>query len=272
MKLAVNCMVRNEEATVFEALMSAGQVADEIVFIDTGSTDRTVEAARAAIDLLGKPSHFEVLTNIPDLTGYSELGGSFCPSYQLSDVRNMMIEASKSKWVWVVDGDEVYTDQDAHSVRSWIDGAAKDADAGFVPLIWLCFDGKHQIPVGRSEPPIYPRSGRLFRKVGRRTGTVDLRCKGHFPGESYFRSNNHQIVEGDPSAHRLVLPDGGYRHYEAVLKPYRRRVKPPWAPFPGRLPESFARRPQWATWRRVQGISVPGPHSEINNPPDHMRI
>ena len=46
--LSMAMMVRDEEAFLEGALMSAKLLCDELVVVDTGSTDRTVEIARAA--------------------------------------------------------------------------------------------------------------------------------------------------------------------------------------------------------------------------------
>ena len=116
MKLTVNCMCRNEEATIFEALISAGQVADEIVVVDTGSTDGTLEVVEEARKYLNKPFIVEQAADIPDLTGWSYQGGSFLPSFKLADIRNRMIALSTGDSVWVVDADEIYTDRDAQTV------------------------------------------------------------------------------------------------------------------------------------------------------------
>ena len=47
MKLTVCLMVRNEEATIGRALDSVRAVADEMLVVDTGSTDGTVGLAES---------------------------------------------------------------------------------------------------------------------------------------------------------------------------------------------------------------------------------
>jgi len=263
MRLSVNCMVRNDEATIFESLVSAGRVADQVVVFDTGSTDKTLEAVEAAMKELDKPFFLNVLEDIPDLSTFSYKGGSFLPSYKLADVRNQMVKISDGDWIWVVDADEVYTDCDADFIRGWVDRT--DKEAGFVPLVWMCWDGSHIIRT--ADPPVYFHSGRLFKKNGSH-GLVQ--CKGHFPGESYFRGK-HQIVGGDPSSEVLRLPNGGYRHYECVTKPFRRRILSH-TPFNNPKPEALDRRPHYANWMEIPKLPIPGPSHELNNPPAHMRI
>ena len=262
MKVSVNCMVRNADTTIYPTLLAAGAVADEIVVFDTGSTDRTIEAILAARrELSHKKFIFERLSNIPDLTGWSYKGGSFLPSYQLADVRNQMIEATTSDWVWVVDADEIYTKKDARHISHFIRGQGKYYDALWVPLVWMCYDGKQFVT--RADPIVPKCVGRIFKKRGNRDGQPIV-CRGHFPGESFWRGEN-QVYGSEQYSKHLRLPDGGYRHYECVVKPYRRIVYS-FAPFRGQLPEALGYRPDNATWPKMPVLPVPGRDNERPDP------
>jgi Glycosyltransferases involved in cell wall biogenesis len=45
-KLSVIIIARNEEKMIEDCLKSVRQLADEIILVDTGSTDKTVEIAK----------------------------------------------------------------------------------------------------------------------------------------------------------------------------------------------------------------------------------
>ena len=82
--LSLSMIVRNEEARLVECLRSVQGFADELVVVDTGSTDATVaiaEAAGARVEQIPWP-------------------GDFAPA------RNQALEFLKGDWVLVLDADE----------------------------------------------------------------------------------------------------------------------------------------------------------------------
>lgn len=82
--LSVAMMVKNEEDFLEDALKSAQKIADEIVVVDTGSTDRTVEIAKAYNTKLS----------------FYEWQNDF------SDARNETIRRSQGDWIFILDADE----------------------------------------------------------------------------------------------------------------------------------------------------------------------
>ena len=82
--LSMAMMVRDEEAFLEGALMSAKLLCDELVVVDTGSTDRTVEIAR---DLGARVSFFP-----------------WCDDF--SAARNETLRQARGQWVAVLDADE----------------------------------------------------------------------------------------------------------------------------------------------------------------------
>jgi len=86
-------IVRNEEQLLANCLASAAPFSDEIVVVDTGSTDRTPEIARTfGARLIPKP-----------WTTYS-------------DARTTYIEAARSRWILVLDADEAISPTDHEAI------------------------------------------------------------------------------------------------------------------------------------------------------------
>ena len=82
--LSLSMIVRNEEARLAACLASVSALADEMVVVDTGSTDATIaiaEAAGARVKQIDWP-------------------GDFAPA------RNQALEFLKGDWVLVLDADE----------------------------------------------------------------------------------------------------------------------------------------------------------------------
>lgn len=114
MRVSVCMIVRNEELLLPRAVASTAGLADEVVVLDTGSEDRTVEVASE----LG----CVVLT-----------GGD---RWHKGESRNQALGAAQGEWCVVLDADE--TIQDAGAVRRFLEGT--DAHAVYIRLAYV--DGK----------------------------------------------------------------------------------------------------------------------------------
>lgn len=93
--LSLAMMVKNEERFLEDALLSAKDWVDEMVVVDTGSTDRTVEIAK---DCGADVSFFE-WTN------------------DFSRARNETIKRSRGEWIAILDADERFRGAFPHRVR-----------------------------------------------------------------------------------------------------------------------------------------------------------
>ncbi|NLS77336.1 MAG: glycosyltransferase [Chloroflexi bacterium] len=103
MKVSVCMMVRNEEAILGRALASTLGLADEVVIVDTGSTDGTVQLA-------------------PDFGAIVIEGGD---RRHKAQSRNQAADASTGDWTVVLDADEVIRDPQA--VRAFLEGTTAQA-------------------------------------------------------------------------------------------------------------------------------------------------
>jgi tetratricopeptide (TPR) repeat protein len=109
------CMiVRDEEAFLTECLRRAAPAADEIVIVDTGSRDRTVEIAR---DAGARVLHFEWQDDF-------------------SAPRNFGLEHARGQWVLVLDADEHLDPGAPEEIRA----AARDRRLG---ACYLTFQNLH---------------------------------------------------------------------------------------------------------------------------------
>ena len=82
--LSLAMMVKDEEEFLAEALHSVKDIVDEMVVVDTGSTDRTVEIAKS---FGARVSHYPW-------------------KQDFSDARNETIRQSRGEWVFILDADE----------------------------------------------------------------------------------------------------------------------------------------------------------------------
>lgn len=84
-------VVKNEDRFVWYAITSVLPYVRQFIIFDTGSTDNTVSIIRSFSD---KKIIFQ------------EKGG--VNAHELVQLRQKQIEMTKTDWIWIVDGDEVY--------------------------------------------------------------------------------------------------------------------------------------------------------------------
>jgi glycosyltransferase involved in cell wall biosynthesis len=98
-RIAVLILTFNEERNIVECMQSVKAFADEIIIIDSGSTDQTI---RLATDL-GGVCHVHPMTE-----GFS-------------GQRNFALQQTKAEWVLFLDADERITAEAAEEIRSIVD-------------------------------------------------------------------------------------------------------------------------------------------------------
>ncbi len=104
-RLSLCMIVKNEEENLDSCLKSVQTLVDEIIVVDTGSTDRTMEIARS----YGANIYVSPWNN------------------DFSSARNESLKYATGEWILVLDADEVLDINDHTSIMQLIVG--KDADA-----------------------------------------------------------------------------------------------------------------------------------------------
>lgn len=233
--ITAQIMVRNEEWTIWECLMSVIPFVDEAIVYDTGSTDKTVSLIQDVIKRFPDKINF-VQREHPDLTMWGQ-GMKFYPSITLGAVRNEMQAMTKTELILTVDADEVYPRAALDVVLDTVNRLMKPnpgMDCIYVPLHWF---GKNLWEVcDMANPSIYFLTGRMFRN---RPG---YEHRGVFPGECAHYdgviprpSDKNCLAIGPTELPRMC-------HYEMTTKPWRRNVVS-FKPFPKeQVPEVFELR------------------------------
>ena len=115
MSLWAHTIVKNEDRYLWYSVNSVINHVDKILLWDTGSTDNTL----VIIDELRK--------RYPSKIDFREMGDVNID--QFTTVRQKMLDSTKSDWVIIVDGDEVWWDEKIKEVRSVIETGGKDLDS-----------------------------------------------------------------------------------------------------------------------------------------------
>lgn len=98
MKVSLCMIVKNEEDLLQQSLSKVRRYVDEMIVVDTGSTDRTKEIARRC--------------------GAKVYEFSWCNDF--SAARNFSLEKASCDWVLILDADEIITDFKVESIRKVI--------------------------------------------------------------------------------------------------------------------------------------------------------
>jgi glycosyltransferase involved in cell wall biosynthesis len=93
--LSVCCLARNEEFFLPNMLASIQNIADEVIILDTGSTDRTVEVAQ---DFGARVETAEWEENF-------------------GEMRNRLLKLATQEWVLMIDADECITQKNAELIK-----------------------------------------------------------------------------------------------------------------------------------------------------------
>lgn len=142
-RLSVSMIVKNEEKFLAQCLASIKDVADEIVVVDTGSTDRTVEIAES---FGAKIDHF-------DWTG------------DFSEARNVSLDLCTGDWVLALDADEELVPESQDILRTLIE-RPDDKLHLYLPKIINLVDGSDIDGIEHFAPRLFPRHPQI-RWVGR---------------------------------------------------------------------------------------------------------
>ena len=122
MSITAHCLVKNEENFIYYAIKSVITFVDHIIVFDTGSTDKTV----AIIQNLAK--------EYPNKIIFEEKG--LCDQARHTQLRQEMVDRTKTDWFMILDGDEVWTERVLGEAKKMI--AANATVECLVAPFYLC--------------------------------------------------------------------------------------------------------------------------------------
>jgi len=129
MKIAAHTLVKNEERFVWYSVMSVIHHVDQIFLWDTGSTDNTFAILKAIANLF------------PEKVNLRQIG-AITPE-EFPKIRQEMLEATKSEWFIVVDGDEIWWHESINTLVKTIRENKSKFDMIVTPSINLVGDIYH---------------------------------------------------------------------------------------------------------------------------------
>ncbi len=189
--LSLSMIVKNEEKYLEDCLKSVKDIADEIVIVDTGSSDATKEIAKKYTD------------KVYDFNWIDDF----------SAARNEALKRSSGKWILYMDADERIKILNKDKFRSLLEDAEDDIGALIVTI-----ESKHKKLDGSSEMHRggYPR---IFRNFG--FPKVHFKGKVHEQIAPSLIDLNKSFLNTD-----IIMEHLGYdRSYEEMEKKVRRNYR-----------------------------------------------
>lgn len=189
-----NTVIRNEENFIWYVLMSVLDYVDKILIYDMGSTDRTVEIIKTIkspkIILRQFPANTEMLTH--------------------ANLRQQMLDETKSDWVLLLDGDEIWLDRSIKTLRLEIEKTK--VECLVVPTIMLLGDVYH-----------YQEEKAGDYHIAGKVGHYNLRAfKKDIPGLHVEIHHNKQgyMREGFFDKNKKLIYERGNKNVKVLNAPY----------------------------------------------------
>jgi len=189
LKLTSHTLIKNEEIWVKPALAAVINFVDKALVWDTGSTDKTV----SLIQSIKSPK-----------IKFKQCGQ--VNREELVELRNDQIQATKTDWFLLVDGDEIWPEKNLIQLIKAM-AAAKPDTLALVNRTRNCVgDLNHYLPESQGQYRIGPWSGHLnIRAIKNLPG---LKVTGSYPNEAYV----YQGKKLQDQPERLEFCDTWYYH------------------------------------------------------------
>jgi len=223
-KLTSCFMVKNEALFIREALLSVASISDEILVMDTGSDDETLEVIAELA--------------LPQLR---VLHGEWKDDYSWS--RNQLIAAAKNDWVFFLDGDEILEPKQIAALKEALQNPRLQA-ASFIQRNYtqdantadaVAAEGK--IPALKSSKDLYYFENWMERLLRKSSG---LQYEGRIH-ESLFPAANRKnlVIEKIP----IVL-----HHYGRLKPQYKKKLEYYLKLTERKLNEDYENPVAWVEW------------------------
>lgn len=188
-RLTTHTIIKNEQNWIKPALLSVINQVDEMLVWDTGSTDKTVSIIKSI--------------NSPKIK-FQEKG--LVNRQQLVDLRNQQIQATKTPWFIILDGDEIWPKENLEKLIQAIN-QAKPTTLALVNRTRNCIkDLDHYLPDSAGHYQIGPWRGHLNIRAIK--NTPQLTVAGQYPKEAYLI--NQTPLQNQPE--NLEFVDTWYYH------------------------------------------------------------
>ncbi len=190
--------VKNEDRFIWYAIASILPYVHKILITDTGSTDNT-------IDIINGFRDKRIILLQKHIRSREEI----------ALVRQEQIEATSTDWIWIVDGDEIYTNRLCREISEIIK-KRNDSVAGIVAGRHdLLGDIYHFQDNSAGFYRLFGRKGHFALRLINRKKVEGLHIEGVYPYEGYYDRNGIELINFDK---KLFLFTRGSLFHAMYLK------------------------------------------------------
>jgi len=198
MKLAVYVIVRDEELSLPVTLESVKPFVDTIVVCDTGSTDKTVDVARAYTD--------SVLIH-PRSEEWREDRSKF----DFSAARNFVLDYLDDldvDWILSIDADEALEPASGELLQTQLAGVPEQVDCILVTMV-MCHDNGEEYQHFLAERLLRNKKGARFEREMHNICNVPIDRRMDWPSFRILHNRQHKAAQAryDRSHQRLELAE-----------------------------------------------------------------
>lgn len=161
MKISACVIVKNEEKNIDKWISCVEPIADEMIIVDTGSTDNTLEIAKKSN---AKIYHF-----------------TWCNDFAAA--KNYAIDKAKGDWIVFLDADEYFTEESQKKMRRVVNGYNKNKKIGGIMCRLTNIDADNYNRIIDSMLQV-----RIFRNIS------DIRYHGKIHENIRNRNKNREMV------------------------------------------------------------------------------
>lgn len=177
-KITAHMVVKNEDCFVWYAIKSVLPYVDRFLVTDTGSTDHTLA-------LISSIKDQKLILNRTKIS----------TPHELTAIRQAQLEDTKTDWIWVVDGDEIYPKRTAKEVVA----ATKAGYEGIVVRRFdLLGDIYHRQDERVGEYRQFNKRGHFASRLVNKQRIKGLHYRGDYPLEGFYDQEGTSTLQHDP--------------------------------------------------------------------------
>ncbi|MCS7091834.1 MAG: glycosyltransferase [Patescibacteria group bacterium] len=206
MSIWSHTVVKNEDRYIWYSLMSVIDYVDRMLVWDTGSTDKTIDIIR------------HIQKRFPKKLDFVEVGDVSIDEF--THVRQQMLEQTKSDWVLILDGDEVWWDDSIKRITDLINSHGHLFESIITRYVNVVGDIYHYQEEAAGKYSIDEHKGHVTIRAMNMSIPGLKVDKPH--GQQGFFDKNGILIQYRDYNKRKYIPELGYMHFTHLPRSTRR--------------------------------------------------